>query len=138
MRHYAAYGSNLDDEQMRAACANGTRVWCDTTGILPPPDPPSTDTGDTGGEGEGDVKADQEGAAQDQVGHKQLESFQPVGLAVDEHEARHDHADDDAERRQDGAERVGLDRAQRDDDRLEDQHGYGLAVPVVPVVVPWA
>lgn len=30
------------DEEMRAACEDGTRVWCDSPGILPPPGPPRT------------------------------------------------------------------------------------------------
>lgn len=42
------------DEQMQAACADGTRVWCDVPGIVPAPDPLPDDGGDdTGVDGEG-------------------------------------------------------------------------------------
>lgn len=47
-----AYLDFLDDE-MRAACKDGTRVWCDEPGLIAPPEKeePVEDTGDTGGSG---------------------------------------------------------------------------------------
>lgn len=34
------------DAEMRSRCENGTRVWCDEPGIIPPPMPVQEDTGD--------------------------------------------------------------------------------------------
>lgn len=42
------------DEQMRAACADGTRSWCEVDGIILPPDPPPPpDTEDTSADPDG-------------------------------------------------------------------------------------
>lgn len=47
------------DEQMTAACQDGTRVWCDVEGLIPPSfydPPPATDGGDgKGKDGDGDA-----------------------------------------------------------------------------------
>ncbi len=55
----SAYYDWIDDE-MRAACADGTRVWCDVEGVVPPPEPEPDleDTGDADvGDGEGPLGA---------------------------------------------------------------------------------
>lgn len=47
------------DSTMRAACDDGTRVWCDEPGILPPPEPVVDPPGDTGlADGKGDADGD--------------------------------------------------------------------------------